>query len=265
MNTASVPVQRELPEFYFEALNLLDRAGVPYLIGGAFAQSRYTKRYRETKDLDLILRRADVPGAMAACEEAGYRTELIFPHWLAKIHGDGYVLDVVFSSGNGVLEVDEDWFTHAVDSELMGKPVKLCPVEELLWSKAFIQERERYDGNDVMHLLHARASVLDWDRLLARFGEHWPILLSQLVLFLFIYPDRRGTIPKAVLDDLVDRFQHVRPEPNNPLCLGTLVSRQQYLFDITRLGYADARVEPHGSMTPAEADIWTDAIARDKK
>jgi hypothetical protein len=197
---------------------------------------------------------------MAACESAGYRTELIFPHWLAKIHSEHYVLDVVFSSGNGVLEVDDDWFTHAVDSELMGKPVKLCPVEELLWSKAFIQERERYDGNDVMHLLHARASVLDWPRLLARFGDHWPVLLSQLVLFTFVYPDRRGTIPKAVLDDLVDRFRQLRPEPNNPLCCGTLLSRQQYLFDITRLGYVDARVEPHGSMTPAETEIWTAAI-----
>ena len=265
MNTASVPVQRELPEFYFEALNLLERAEVPYLIGGAFAQSRYTKRYRETKDLDLIIRRSDVPAAMAACESAGYRTELIFPHWLAKIHSDPYVLDVVFSSGNGVLEVDDDWFTHAVDSELMGKPVKLCPVEELLWSKAFIQERERYDGNDVMHLLHARASVLDWDRLLARFGEHWPILLSQLVLFMFVYPDRRGTIPKGLLDDLVDRVQHLRPEPNNPLCCGTLISRQQYLFDIQRLGYVDARVEPHGSMTPTEAEIWTAGIEKNTR
>jgi hypothetical protein len=264
MNTASVPVQRELPEFYFDALNLLETANVPFLIGGAFAQSRYTKRYRETKDLDLIIRRADVPAAMAACEQAGYRTELTFPHWLAKIRDDQYVLDVVFSSGNGVLEVDEDWFTYAVDNELMGRPVKLCPVEELLWSKAFIQERERYDGNDVLHLLHARGAVLDWNRLLARFSEHWAILLGHLVLFMFVYPDRRGTIPKAVVDDLVDRFQHMRPDPNNPLCLGTLLSRQQYLFDIGRLGYADARVEPHGSMTPVEAEIWTDAIERDK-
>jgi hypothetical protein len=265
MNTASVPVQRELPDFYFDALNLLEQAGVPFLVGGAFAQSRYTKRYRETKDLDLILRRDDVPAAMTACEQAGYRTELIFPHWLAKIRDDQHVLDVVFSSGNGVLEVDDDWFTHAVDGELMGKPVKLCPVEEMIWSKAFIQERERYDGNDVLHLLHARAAVLDWSRLVARFGEHWAILLVHLTLFMFVYPDRRGTIPKSVLDDLIERFQRQRPEPNNPLCLGTLLSRQQYLFDITRLGYVDARVEPHGSMTPAEADIWTAAIERDKK
>jgi len=265
MNTANLSRPSDpLPLFCLEALDLLEAAGIRFLIGGAFAQSRYTKRYRETKDLDIVIRRDDLPGTLTAFENAGYRTELPFPHWLAKIHSGDFVLDVVYSSGNGVLEVDDDWFTYATDGEVLGKAVKLCPVEELLWSKAFIQERERYDGNDVLHLLHARASVLNWDRLVARFGNHWPVLLSHIVLFFFAYPDRRGMIPGAVVQDLIGRLQRMRTEPNNPLCLGTLLSRKQYLFDITRLGYADARVEPYGEMSPEETEIWTRAIDRDR-
>jgi hypothetical protein len=264
MNTASLPRHREpLVNFYMDALDLLETAGVPFLIGGAFAQSRYTKRFRETKDLDIIIRRSDVPELLARFDQAGYRTELAFPHWLAKIHSGHFVLDVVYGSGNGVLTVDDAWFTYAVDAQVLGRPAKLCPVEELLWSKAYIQERERFDGGDVLHLLHARASVIDWDRLLARFGDHWPVLLSHLVLFFFTYPDRRGMIPGAVMDDLIGRLIRTRTEPNNSLCYGPLLSRKQYLFDITRLGYVDARLQPHGGMSPEEMEIWTRAIDRE--
>jgi hypothetical protein len=136
----------------------------------------------------------------------------------------------------------------------------LCPPEELLWSSAFVQERERYDGAAVLHLLHAQAAYLDWDRLLGRFGDHWPVLLSYLVLFHFAYPDRRGDVPDAVMNELTARLRNQQPEPDNHLCLGTLLSRQQYLFDVDQLGYADARLRPHGEMTPEQAEIWTRAI-----
>jgi hypothetical protein len=42
----------------------------------------------------------------------------------------------------------------------------------MIWSKAFIMERERFDGADVMHLIHENANRLDWNRLLERFGQH---------------------------------------------------------------------------------------------
>ena len=54
VNTAHVPEPGDPgATFYVEALSLLDRAGVPFLIGGAFAHSRYTRRDRDTKDLDI--------------------------------------------------------------------------------------------------------------------------------------------------------------------------------------------------------------------
>ena len=99
-----------------------------------------------------------------------------------------------------------------------------------------------------------------WPRLLSRFGEHWPVLLSALVLFKFAYPDRRNDIPDDVMNELMARLATQKPEPANPVCCGTLLSREQYLFDIDQLGYTDARLRPHGEMTPEHADIWTRAI-----
>ncbi len=62
----------------------------------------------------------------------------------------------------------------------------------MIWSKAFIMERERYDGADIAHLILACGRDLDWRRLLGRFGRRWRVLLSHLVLFGFVYPGGAG-------------------------------------------------------------------------
>ena len=60
-------------------------------------------------------------------DEAGYKAEVPYPHWLAKIHSNGHYLDVMFGSGNGVVHVDDRWFAHAVDAEVLDRNVRLVP------------------------------------------------------------------------------------------------------------------------------------------
>jgi hypothetical protein len=95
-----------------------------------------------------------------------------------------------------------------------------------------------------------------------RFGDHWRVLLSHLILFGFVYPDKRQLIPQWVLEELVRRLVASRPNPANDVCYGTLLSREQYLDDLTRLKYRDSRAQPIGAMTEEEIRIWTDAIPR---
>jgi hypothetical protein len=261
MNTADLP-KRSLATFYQDAFAILGESDISFLIGGAFAQSRYTSRDRDTKDLDIVLRRADVARLLQAFDEAGYHADVPFPHWLAKIYSNGHYLDVMFGSGNGVVHVDDCWFAHAVEAEVLERRVWLCPPEELIWSKAFVQERERFDGADVLHLLHACARTLNWDRLIARFSGHWPVLLSHLVLFQYAYPDRRSDIPRHVLDGLIERLRRPETEKGDHVCYGTILSREQYLFDVNTLGYEDARREPRGGMTTRDLEIWTEAIQK---
>jgi len=42
----------------------------------------------------------------------------------------------------------------------------------MIWSKAFIMERDRYDGADIAHIIRTCGKGLDWSRLLHRFGSH---------------------------------------------------------------------------------------------
>jgi hypothetical protein len=193
--------------FYARSLEVLNEAQVPFLLAGAYALHRYTGIERHTKDLDVFVRPGDVDRVFEALRGAGCRTELTFPHWLGKAFCGEEFLDVIFNSGNGVAPIDDMWFEHGVPEEVFGVPVRLCPPEEMLWQKALIMERERFDGADVAHLILARGADLDWPRLLRRFGPNWRVLSAHLVLFGFIYPSERTRVPDWVLTELSGRLQ----------------------------------------------------------
>jgi hypothetical protein len=249
-------------EFYHRSMDLMDRSGLPYLLGGAYALKHYAGIERHTKDLDLFVRPRDFPSVLAMFEQAGYRTETTHPHWLGKAYHpecDDFI-DLIFGAGNGIAVVDDEWFAHAVDGQALGRPAKLMPAEEMIWSKSFIQERERYDGADVAHLLRGRADQLDWDRLLRRFEGHEPVLLAHLLLFGYVYPSGRGRIPERVIDTLNERVRAPSPQPADAkLCRGTLLSWKQYLVDVQEWGYQDARLQPHGPLAPEQVERWTQA------
>jgi hypothetical protein len=249
-------------ETYRAALEMLNRSGVPYLVGGTYAFQYYAGIARYTKDFDMFVRSRDLQRVFDVLQRSGFKTEVAFTHWLAKAyHGDKFI-DIIYNSGNGVAEVDDEWFAHAVDETVLGVPVRLCAAEEMIWSKSMIMERERYDGADVAHLFRHCSGLLNWERLVSRFGNNWRILLGHLVLFGFIYPGERALIPSSVLKDLVGRLLAELDEPtrDSKVCQGTLLSRAQYLVDVGEWGYDDARLVPRGSMTEEQIAEWTAAI-----
>ena len=259
------PLDVETQAFYRQAIDILDAAGVPFLVGGAYAFTEYTGIARHTKDFDLFLRRGDLDRAMDAFRAAGFEPEVRFDHWLAKVYGPGDLfVDLIFSSGNGIAEVDDGWFEFAAAGRVFDRAVQLCPAEEMIWSKAFIQERERFDGADVAHIFKSRADRMDWPRLLARFGQNWRVLYSHIVLFGYIYPDSRMLVPSWVMTELNTRLiaEMTSAVPADRICNGPVLSRQQYLPDLEE-GYEDARVAPAGAMTEKQVAVWTEAIRID--
>ena len=256
---ATAPPNRET--FYRDVLERLGEARVPCLVGGAYGLASVTGIAPRTKDLDLFVRRVDCHSALEVLAAADYETAVPYPHWLAKVRAADEVIDLIFNSGNGQSPVDDEWFAHALHAEVCGVPVRVCPIEEMLWTKAFVMERERYDGADVVHLLHAAAECIDWQRVLNRFGDHWPVLLSHLLLFAYVYPGEADRVPAAILTRLLDRARRGAGSPlsNAKLCRGGMLSRAQYVVDLADWGYDDARLAPRGAMTAEELAQWTEA------
>jgi len=250
--------------FYRHSLKVLTDAGVPHLVGGAYAFARYTGIERHTKDFDVFIRQTDWSRAAWAFKKAGYRTELTFAHWIGKAYAGEHFVDLIFSAGNGVASVDDRWFEKAVKETVFGMDVLLIPPEEMIWSKGLIMERERFDGADVAHVIRAAGHKLDWRHLIDRYGLFWRALFAHIVLFGFIYPSDRSKIPSWVVDELTAKLQAETQAGDSPdkVCYGTIISRQQYLKDIEHWGYEDARLA-HELLDEKEIRDWTAGIEVD--
>jgi len=240
-------------EIYKRALAALNDAGVPYVVAGAYAIYEHTGIYRQTKDLDLFCEPQAVVSAMEALKQAGFRTRLEQGHWLAKALDDPYFVDVIYGMGNGLALIDADWYAHSKPAILAATPVRVAPPEELIWHRLFINERHRHDMADIAHLILTRGHLMDWDRLLAKTAEHWPLLLSQVQMFRYVYPGYRDQIPVRVVKELLERAERdamiaSAADREHDTTRGTLISRFSFAIDVNEWGFRDLREEYIGQM-----------------
>ena len=234
--------KREAQAFYKEALALLNECGVEFMLGGAFSMFAHTGIYRDTKDLDVFCRSSDYHRILKFFAEKGFVTELTDVRWLAKIYKGDYFIDIIFDTVNNICTVDDSWFKHATDGVFADTEVKFLAPEELIWCKIYVQNRERFDGADINHVLIKKGKDLNWKRLLARMDEHqhWHLLLSQIINFQFVYPsDFHEIIPKWLFDELVKRAQeqYDLPPPVVKVCRGPVIDQTQYSVDIKEWNY----------------------------
>lgn len=225
------------------AMSRLTEARIAFVVGGAYAYGTYCGIYRDTKDLDLFLLKSDALRALEVLERDGWRTEKTHRTWLFKGFKGEWFVDLIFASGNGVAVVDDEWFEHARPGEVFGQKVLIAPAEEIVWSKAFVLERERYDGADVAHLIQRAGKQMDWNRLMRRFERYWEVLLSHLLLYRFAYPSDRTVVPNWVMSALISKTIDSAKEGDwhERLCRGNLLSSVNYQLDIREWGYRDGR------------------------
>jgi hypothetical protein len=183
-NVISLPTKAEL--FYKDVLRILNENKKLYLIGGSLALAHYMHLPRPPKDLDIFLRREDVEDVLQLLANHGYETLVVHSHWLAKAYKGDLFIDFIFNSGNGIAQVDDTWFDDVPMGEIFGLEAPICRPEDIIWSKAFIMDRERFDGADIAHLIRDAGKQLDWQRLLNKFEVHWRVLLSHVLMMRFL-------------------------------------------------------------------------------
>jgi hypothetical protein len=232
--------KKEAHAFYREALEGLNECGAGYMLGGAFAMFHHTGIYRDTKDLDIFCRSSDYPRIMKYFADKGYRTELTDARWLAKVFKGEYFIDLIFDTVNNICTVDDSWFQHAAKGIFCDLPVLFLPAEELIWCKIYVQNRERFDGADVNHIILKAGKNMDWKRVLSRLELHWHLLLAQILMFQFVYPsDHADIIPKWLVDELLRRAseQYQVPASVAKICRGPVIDQTQYGVDIREWNY----------------------------
>ena len=258
-------IPEEEREKYKRAIGALNRGGVPFVVSGAYAIYEHTGIYRETKDLDLFVEPRHLVEGMRVLREEGFTTRLEEAHWLAKAKLGEHFVDMIFGMGNGMAPIDEDWYRYSRPAILAAQQVRVAPAEELIWHRLFINERHRQDMADIVHLMLCQAAFIDWDRLVAKTGEHWPLLLGQLLMFSYVYPEAAGCLPSEVVDRLIERARSDfrRPRTGERLTRGTLISRFSFSIDVNEWGLKDLRRESieRAERSPvlrqiATSDVW---------
>lgn len=255
-------------EIYKRFLGVLNGAGIPYVVAGAYAIYEHTGIYRQTTDLDVFCGPEAVVDAMRALKEAGFRTRLQQEHWLSKAIDGEHFVDVIYGMGNGKALIDDDWYRYSTPAILAATQVRVAPPEELIWHRLFIHERHRHDMADVAHLILCMGNRMDWRRLIAKTGDDWPLLLSQIQMFRYVYPGYRDQVPRWAHDELLERAREsARLAPaegeEHDLTRGTMISRFSFAIDVNEWGFQDLREESIQAMLRhpavvalAASDVW---------
>lgn len=238
-------IKSENLAFYKEALEILELSGKPFLLGGGFAVFHHTGLFRATKDLDIFIKPADYPEILALFAQHGFTTQVYDVRWLLKIYKGDDFIDLIFSSVNNICKVDERWFERASKGDFCGREVGFLSAEDLIWCKSYIWNRERFDGADINHLLLFVGKDLDWHYLMDRLDAHWHLLLAEILLFQFVYPNQyREIVPQWVFEELMRRAhqQYELPSPLLNVCRGPLIDNTQYSIDIKELNYKSCTI-----------------------
>jgi hypothetical protein len=229
------PRQRD----YIEVLHAFMAINVPFMVGGAYAMREYADIVRDTKDLDLFCNPRDYPAFLPVLEKLGYVIEVRNPDWLAKGTKNDIVVDLIFGTGNKLHKVSDSWIQRARTATLFDLELKLIPPEEMILSKIYVQERDRFDGADINHIIRKIGSQLDWRHLLLLLESHWELLFAQLLNFGFVYPSERHIVPEWLIRELISKLedQLQAPRPDDRVCRGVYLAYNQYLIDVREWGY----------------------------
>ncbi|WP_243455860.1 nucleotidyltransferase family protein [Sphingosinicella sp. BN140058] len=231
----------EAVDFYVESLRLLNESGIPFLLSGTYALGCYTGITRPTKDLDIFCKVSDAPRILAFFKAKGYEIEVEDERWIGKVWRGEHFFDVIFNISSASLPVNDDWFREVYEVEVYGSTVRITPPTEFILSKLFIQDRYRYDGADVVHVILKKHDEIDWHRLMTAMELYWELLFIHILNFRFIYPTKRDHIPRWVFDELLERIQAQAELPPGgiDICRGRLLSPRDYITDIGEWGFAD--------------------------
>jgi hypothetical protein len=177
-------------------------AGVPFLLGGGFALAAYTGRWRDTKDIDFYIYPRDREQAVKALKSAGfsdYFKELPYDRkWIFRSVRSDVIVDIIWSMANQRAQVDDQWFRHARQLVLRDQELLVVPMEESMWCKLYILQRDHCDWTDIFNLLHESGARVDWRRLIERLEDDTPLLRALLTLYAWLCPVKVRQLPQEL-------------------------------------------------------------------
>jgi predicted nucleotidyltransferase len=156
----------ELIEAMKGAAGILQKAGVPFVLGGGLsAWARGGPRSEH--DVDFLLKPEDAETARAAFEEAGWQTEKPPEGWLYKTwHENGALVDLIFNPASG--PITQELIERAPEAEVMALRVHVSTLEDVMVAKLLALTEQEPDFGAALEWARALREQIDWDDVRAR-------------------------------------------------------------------------------------------------
>src|SRR5689334_6703815 len=142
-------ISEEEWDVYQSAIEVLRSTGVPFMLGGGFALATFAGRWRDTKDIDFYVLPKDREVVIAALSKAGFTDYFCQrPYdrkWIYRSVRFGVIVDIIWSMANQRAQVDSEWFERSMPVVIRGERLQVVPMEEFLWCKLYIMQRDHCD------------------------------------------------------------------------------------------------------------------------
>jgi hypothetical protein len=199
-NSWSEAVSPEQTATYETIFREAARAGIEFAIGGSLAMALHAGISRPTKDLDLYVKPDEKDRMIALLLDMGfsdYYDQVPYDRdWIFRgISGD-VIVDVIWQMANRRAVVDEGWISRGPLIDCGGQEVRLLPIEEMIWNKLYVLQKDRCDWPDILNLVDLSLDTIDWHHLADRLGEDLPLLQALLDVYSWLRPDFSARLPE---------------------------------------------------------------------
>ena len=156
----------ELVEAMKASAGILKEREIPFVLGGGL--SAWARGGPKSEhDVDFLLRPEDADDALAAFEEAGWKTERPPEGWLYKTwHENGALVDLIFSPASG--PITDELIERAPVSEVMALRINVSTLEDVMTSKLLAMTEQEPDFGSVLEWARAVREQIDWADVRAR-------------------------------------------------------------------------------------------------
>lgn len=172
------------------------------MLGGGFAGATFTGRWRDTKDIDFYIHPRDRQATIAALTAAGFEDYFArLPYdrkWIYRSVKSNVIVDIIWAMANQRAQVDQLWFERAGKVQIRGETLCVIPMEEFMWCKLYIMQRDHCDWPDLFNLVYKHGPRLDWGYLIKRLDRDTPLLKALLTMFVWLCPAAGRRLPASL-------------------------------------------------------------------
>jgi len=157
-----------IEETFKRAVSALDRAGVPFLLGGTLAcWARGGPQSRN--DLDFMVKHEDAEQALAALAETGMTAERPLERWLLKAWDGALLVDLIHHPIG--VEITDEVIARGEDYDVAAMRVRVMALEDVMTSKLLALGEHALDLETSLQIARSLREQIDWGQVRARTAQ----------------------------------------------------------------------------------------------